>query len=123
MRGRAGLAFAALALAGVMALAVFPAQAWHHQRQERTALRAQEAALAAENQALQARADHLRTDEEVERLARQYNLVKPGEEAYFILPQPTLAPPPAPADAAPKPAPKPAPKESQSLWERITSIF
>ena len=116
MRGRAGLAFAALALVGVMALAVFPAQAWRHQRQERTALVAQEAALVAENRALQARTEQLRTDEEIERLARQYNLVKPGEEAYFILPQPT-----APAEAPP--AAEPAPKGPQSLWERIMSIF
>jgi cell division protein FtsB len=119
MKGRAGLLFAALALVGVLALAVFPAQAWRHQRQERTALRAQEAALVAENQALQARVEQLRTDEEVERLARQYNLVKPGEESYFLLPQPTV-----PAAPAPPPAePAPAPKEGQSLWERITSIF
>jgi cell division protein FtsB len=117
MRQRAGLVFAALALAGVMALAVFPAQAWRHQRQERTALRAQEAALAAENQALQARVDQLRSDEEIERLARQYNLIKPGEEAYFLLPGPAASTTPAPTP------PAPAPKASKSLWERITSIF
>ena len=118
MKGRAGLAFAAVALVIVMAWAVFPAQAWLDQRHERETLTAQEAALAAENQALQARTDELRTDEEIERLARQYNLVKPGEEAYFLLPQPgaTTVPPPAPA-------PEPAAKRSQSLWERITSIF
>jgi cell division protein FtsB len=118
VKGRAGLVFAALALAIVMAWAVFPAQAWLDQRQERRDLTAQESALAAENQALQARVDQLRTDEEIERLARQYNLIKPGEEAYFLLPQPgaTTVPPPVPA-------PEPAPKGSPSLWERITSIF
>ena len=117
MRGRAGLVFAALALVGVMALAVFTAQAWLHQRQDRTTLRAQEAALTAENKALQARVDQLRSDQEVERLARQYNLVKPGEEAYFLMPPPTETTVPA------EPAPEPAPKESPSLWDRITSIF
>ena len=61
--------------------------------------------------------DQLRSDEEIERLARQYNLVKPGEESYFLLPQPTAT------TVAPAPAPQPAPKEAQSLWERITSIF
>ena len=119
MKHRAGLIFAALALVGVMALAVFPAQAWRHQREQRTALRAQEAALTAENQSLQARVDQLHSDEEIERLARQYNLVKPGEEQYFILPQ-AGAPPAAPAAAAEPPR---APKPSPSLWERITSIF
>jgi cell division protein FtsB len=118
VKGRASVVFAALALVGVMALSVFPAQAWFHQRQERKALTAQEAALTAENQALQARVDQLRTDEEIERLARQYNLVKPGEEQYFILPQAD-----APAAAQPPAPPPPQPKDSQSLWERITSIF
>lgn len=117
MKHRAGLIFAALALVGVMALAVFPAQAWRHQREQRTALRAQEAALAAENRSLQARVDQLRSDEEIERLARQYNLVKPGEESYFLLPQRPET------TVAPAPAPQPAPKQSQSLWERITAIF
>ena len=119
MRGRAGLLFAALALVGVLALGVFPAQAWLHQRQERRALTAQEAALVAENQALQARTDQLRTDEEIERLARQYNLIKPGEEAYFLLPQPGTTTVPV----RPAPQPAPAPAERQSLWDRITSIF
>ena len=117
MKHRAGLIFAALALVGVMALAVFPAQAWRHQREQRTTLRAQEAALTAENRSLQARVDQLRSDEEIERLARQYNLVKPGEESFFILPQPTAT------TVAPAPAPQAMPKESPSLWERITSIF
>lgn len=118
MRSRAGLIFASIALVGVLALAVFPAQAWRQQRQARHDLVAQEATLVAENQALQARADQLRTDEEIERLARQYNLVKPGEEAYFILPRSTV-----PAEPAPAPPPPPAPSPSPSLWDRITSIF
>jgi cell division protein FtsB len=117
VKHRAGLIFAALALVGVMALAVFPAQAWRHQRAQRTELRAQEAALAAENRSLQSRVDQLRSDEEIERLARQYNLVKPGEESYFLLPPPTVT------TVAPAPVPPAAPKESQSLWDRITSIF
>lgn len=116
MKGRAGPVFAALALVGVMALAVFPAGAWMSQRQERKALIAQEAALAAENRSLRARIEQLGTDEEIERLARQYNMVKPGEEPYFILPQPG-------GTTVPAPAPEPAAKEPQSLWERITSIF
>ena len=116
MRGRAGLVFAALALAGVLALAVFPATAWLDQRRARQELAAQAAVLSAENRALEDRVEQLRSDEEIERLARQYNLVKPGEEAYFVLPR-AAAPEPAPA---PPPAPKPPAK---SLWERITSIF
>ena len=117
MKGRAGVVVAALALVGVLALAVFPTTAWLDQRRNREVLVAQEAALSAQNQALQARVDQLRSDEEIERLARQYNLVKPGEEAYFILPQAT---PPAVAPPAPS---APEPRSSPSLWERITSMF
>ncbi len=118
MKGRAGVVVAALALAGVLALSVFPAQAWLDQRRDHRALVAQDAALRAENQALQQRTDLLRSDAEIERLARQYNLVKPGEEQYFIRPQ-AGAPP---TTAAPAPA-GPAPKSAPSLWSRITSIF
>lgn len=117
MKGRAGLAFAALAFAGVMALAVFPAKAVLAQRRDRAALAVRTAELSAQNAALQDRAGQLQTDAEIERLARQYNLVKPGEETYFILPQ-AAAPP---AETAPVPPP-PA-HRSRSLWERITSIF
>ena len=120
MRGRAGPVFAGLALIGVLALAVFPTTAWLDQRQQRKALAAQLADLHERNQALEARTAQLRSDEEIERLARQYNLVKPGEEAYFVLPRPE---PPAPAPAPPGEA-RPAPEEpSPSLWDRITGWF
>ena len=117
MKGRAGLAVAALALVGVLALSVIPTTALLDQRRNHKALVAEEAALSAENQVLRARVDQLGTNEEIERLARQYNLVKPGEEPYFILPQ--AQPPPA----APLPPPAPEPKGSPSLWDRITSVF
>ncbi len=117
MKGRAGLVVAALALVGVLALAVFPTTALLDQRRNRKALIAQEAALTAENQVLRTRVDQLGSDEEIERLARQYNLVKPGEEPYFILPR--AAPPPA----APPSPPVPEVKGSPSLWDRIISIF
>jgi len=118
MRGaRAGLVVAALALIGVLALAVFPAKAYLDQRADHRHLVAQEATLAAENRALQDRAAQLDSDAEIERLARQYNLVKPGEESYFILPQ---AGPPA---TTPAPAPAPEPKHPRSLLDRIRSLF
>ena len=117
MRGRAGLVFAALALAGVAALAVFPTTALLDQRRTRAQLAARSTELSAQNSALQDRAAQLQTDAEVERLARQYNLVKPGEEAYFILPRPD-----APTTEAPAAPPAP-PATSRSLWHRLLSIF
>ncbi len=119
MRGRAGLVFAAAALVGVLALAVFPAEAVLAQRHERAQLTSQVAELSAQNAALQDRAGQLQTDAEIERLARQYNLVMPGEESYFILPSPG-----PPATDAPLPSSAPAPAHrSKSLWGRIRSIL
>ncbi len=104
-----------MALLGVVALGVFPTQAWLDQRHRRKAMAAQLAALGDRNDTLEQRAAELGTDAEIERLARQYNLVRPGEEAYFVLPRP-----PAPAAEAPPPPPPP---RSKSLWERITGWF
>ena len=117
MRGRAGPFFAALALIGVLALAVFPAKAYVDQQRNRKALAAQLATLGDQNRVLEERAAQLDSNAEIERLARQYNLVKPGEEAYFILPEagsPTTEPAPPP--------PPPA-HRSPSLWKRLTSIL
>jgi len=115
VKGRAGLLFAALALVGVLALSVFPARAYLDQRHQRTELAARAERLGTENQGLEDRAAQLGTDAEIERLAREYNLVKPGEEVYYLPPQsgPPQTPPP-PAAAA---------HSSPSLWHRITSVF
>ena len=121
MRGRAGPVFAALALAGVLALAVFPATAYLDQQRNRKELAARLAALNAQNRVLEERTAQLNSNEEIERLARQYNLIKPGEEAYFILPRPGQ---PAASPAAPvAPEPQPESKRSPALWERITGWF
>ena len=120
MRGSAGPVVGAIALLGVLALAVFPAKAWLDQRQIRRELAAQLATLNDRNRTLEERAAQLQSNEEIERLARQYNLVKPGEEAYFILPRPATAPE---AAAPPPAAPASEPKPSRSLWDRIVDFF
>ena len=110
-----------LATVGVLFIAVFPARTYldqHHQRQQ---VVAQLKAVDAQNKALDQRIKTLNTDAEVERLAReQYNLVRPGEEAYAILPT-------RQAPAAPQPAPTTRAKASQGwfsrTWNSITSIF
>lgn len=54
---------------------------------------------------LEAEAERLRSDEEIERQARErFHLVRPGEEAYAIIPQgstSTTTPPPQPVPSAP----------------------
>jgi cell division protein FtsB len=121
VRHRVGVAVAALALVGVLFLAVFPARAWVAQRHHHDELSAQVAALQATNQALAQRAAELDTTEEIERLARlHYQLVKPGEEAYVILPDGV-----PPTTVAPPPPPEPAdqPGFLGRVWDRISSIF
>ncbi len=121
VRHRVGVAVAALALVGVLFLAVFPTQAWLAQRRDHDQLAEQVAGLAATNEALRQRAAVLDSTEEIERLARlHYQLVRPGEEAYVILPDgipPTTSPPP----------PAPAPAEEQGwlrrMWGRLSSLF
>lgn len=88
-RGRRVLwfAIAALSVLVVFSLAVFPVRQYLGQRAETASRRATLGQLVAENAELQARVDALNTPEEIERIARaEYNLVKPGEETYAILP-------------------------------------
>ena len=118
---RTWLLVAGLALVGVLFIAVFPARTYlqqHHQRQQ---VLAQIRATDAKNNALEQRIRTLNTDAEVERLAReQYNLVRPGEEAYAILPT-RQAPPPAVAGAKAKA--KSSRGFLERTWKSITSIF
>jgi cell division protein FtsB len=90
------LVYAATAVLVVLILVfgVFPTRTWLQQRAAHERATEQLDVLAAENAKLEARIEALSTDAEIERLARQwYNLVRPGEEAYAVLP-----PPPAPVE-------------------------
>lgn len=103
----AWLVVAVLALVGVLFLAGLPARAYVAQRRERADVAARVEALAAENRELAAREARLQTDAEIERLARRhYNLVRPGEEVFAIIP----APPAAPA------TPPPTVREDRPGW-------
>ncbi len=98
----AWLVLAVLALVGVLFLAGLPARAYVAQRRERAEAEARVRQLAAENRDFSAREARLQTDAEIERLARQhYNLVRPGEEVFAIIPAPPPPPPPAAAPARP----------------------
>lgn len=109
--GKAGLAVALLALVGVLFLAGFPARDYVAQKRERREVAARVRSLAGENRVLADRQARLQTDEEIERLARQdYNLARPGEEVFAIIP---ADPPPAPA--APDPASR---TDSRGFWAR-----
>ncbi|MBW8826134.1 MAG: septum formation initiator family protein [Acidobacteria bacterium] len=120
-------AFVGLALTGVLLAVlltfVFPTRSFLAQRASITDARQQLRVLDQQNDQLAARAAQLRDDAEIERIAReQYNLVRPGEEAYAVLPPPG-------ASEAPTATSVPPPDENHDkgllakAWDKITSLF
>ncbi|MEY2399308.1 MAG: hypothetical protein QOJ00_2482 [Actinomycetota bacterium] len=101
MKARVALAvFGSLAIIAVLAVTVFPTRLWLGQKHDLAAAEHKVQVLHQTNAALQQRVDELGTDSAIERIAReQHNLVKPGEEAFAVLPPagdaPVLKPPAA----------------------------
>ena len=118
-----GLAVVVFLVAGV-----FPTRTYLQQRDQIAAAEEKLAVLTAENAKLDARVEQLHTDSEIERLAReQYNLVRPGEEAYAILPGPTDPEPEGvgstpPADAEVRAA-EAAAAEEPSLVDDVVDVL
>ncbi|MEA3075736.1 MAG: hypothetical protein QOF60_644 [Actinomycetota bacterium] len=100
------------ALVVVLVVAVFPTRTYLDQRDEIASEQARVRILRQENEKLASRVGQLHTDAEVERLAReQYNLVRPGEQAFAILP--------GPADPEPSVVPtEPPPPPPRSWWAK-----
>lgn len=72
---------------GVLLVLVLPTRAWLDQRAEITESERKLAVLDDANAKLEARVASLQTPADIERVAReQYNLVKPGEKVYSVLP-------------------------------------
>ena len=89
-----------LVAVGVLLVGIFPTRAILELRRELAEAEASLAFIEHRNADLEARIDALGTDAEIERIAReQYNLGRPGEEVYAILPAPPA--PPAVPDAWP----------------------
>jgi cell division protein FtsB len=98
VRRRLWVVLVTLAFVAVLFVAVFPSRTFLAQRASLARVEEQLAVLGEQNRLLEERARLLRDDAEIERLAReQYHLVRPGEEAYVVLPSPGPAPPPEPA--------------------------
>lgn len=76
-----------LLLAGVLFLGVFPTRTYLDQRESIDNARDRRSVLRTENDRLRERIESLRSEEVIERIAReQYNLAKPGEEVYVVIP-------------------------------------
>jgi cell division protein FtsB len=105
------LLVAVLFAVAILFLAVFPARTLMAQRHQRAQVEAQLTKLQASNKAMQERVKLLGTDAEIERLAReQYDLVRPGEQAFAVLPGPK---PQAPAPPRKKVA------HHRSLFQKV----
>ncbi|MDQ6927875.1 MAG: septum formation initiator family protein [Actinomycetota bacterium] len=120
MRPRAWLLVACMALAGALFLAAYPARAYLAQNQRRSQMAVQVRTMETENRQLQDQAQKLQTDSEIERLARRdYNLVRPGEEVYAVVPSSTTTTVRT-AAAPPRPPSKSIPAKA---WDWVTGIF
>ena len=100
-----------VAFVGILFGAVYPTRTYLAQQRDLRAAHQKLALFKEQNGRLEAEAKRLESDEEIERIARaRFNLVKPGEEAYAIVPVPPK--PGAPTPAAATPAAPPALKRS-----------
>ena len=116
MRRRGWGVVLAVVTVGVLFVAVFPTRTWLAQRQDLEATSNQVKVLKEQNAELDARVKRLNTDAEIERLARRdYGLVRPGEEAFAILPAA-----PAPKAAVVVPVEEDHPGFWSRLWDDVT---
>ncbi len=77
----------AISLFSLMLLGVIPVQEWFEVRDTKDELLVELAKVEELNKSYRVSIDALNTDEEIERIARsEYNLVKPHEEAYYVVP-------------------------------------
>src|SRR5262249_31259437 len=116
VRARLALAFVgSTAVLAVLAVFVFPTRLWLSQRSDLAAAEHRVHVLDHTNAALQKQVHELGTDAAVERIAReQHTLVKPGEDAYAILP------PAGDAAKLPKPALAPVVRDThRGFWVRL----
>jgi cell division protein FtsB len=110
LSSKARIVVASVIFIGILFGAVYPTRTFLAQQRDLKRAEQRLELFREQNGRLEAEAKRLESDEEIERIARaRFNLVKPGEEAYAIVPVPPK--PGAPAPAAPAPAPEPK-KES-----------
>jgi len=111
LSSKARIVVAFVIFIGILFGAVYPTRTYLAQQRDLRAAHQKLALFKQQNGHLEAEAKRLESDEEIERIARaRFNLVKPGEEAYAIVPVPPKPGDPAPPAATP--APRPAPKRS-----------
>lgn len=113
-----------LLLAGALVvLSVTPARELYKQFQEVKKLEKELASLRQQNEKLKEEVERLKTDAYIEQQARaRLGLVKPGEQAYVIVPPKQSAKEGRAKEEARKKALKKAAKP-QTWWERVITFF
>jgi cell division protein FtsB len=107
LSSKARIVVASVIFIGILFGAVYPTRTYLSQQRDLEAAHHKLELFRQQNGRLEAEAKRLESDEEIERIARaRFNLVKPGEEAYAIVPVPPKPGAPGVAAAAPVPAPK-----------------
>ena len=111
MSSKARIVVASVIFIGILFGAVYPTRTYLAQQRDLKAAQHKLELFRHQNGRLETEAKRLESDEEIERIARaRFNLVKPGEEAYAIVPVPPkpgeAAVPAGPAAGAPAPKAK-----------------
>jgi cell division protein FtsB len=115
LSSKARIVVASVIFIGILFGAVYPTRTYLAQQRDLKAAHHKLELFKQQNGRLEAEAKRLESDEEIERIARaRFNLVKPGEEAYAIVPVPPKPGEAAAPAAAPGSAPAPAPKTTAS---------
>lgn len=111
----------------IIGLSVEPARDAWRKRQEAAELEKTLAAERQESRDLNEETARLNTDAYIEQQARQQlGLIKPGEEAFVIVPPKVEKKPVADAKRKPKTEPKKTTQdktEGPSLWDRVVTFF
>ena len=94
------LVLASLLVVALLFVFVFPTRSYLSQRHELAQAENRLELLRSQRKQLDREAKKLGTDAEIERLAREkYHLVKPGEQAYVVIPSDPTTTAPAPTTA------------------------
>ena len=98
---------ASLILVGILFAFVFPTRTWLTQRAKSADAQSQLTLLREQTTKLEREAETLRSDQEIERVARErFGLVMPGEQAWAVVPTPTTTT----TTTTPPPTTPPAPQ-------------
>jgi cell division protein FtsB len=94
LKGPARAAIMSLVVVAILFLFVFPTRSFLAQRSQIADARSDLAVLREQNAKLEKEAARLSTDAEIERIARrEYQMVRPGEKAWAVIPAPPASTP------------------------------